>query len=213
MVMDGETEHSPGESTVDKTVEVARIVFHVSTPLTVVEANGRRIIRFPGATSESGDIDTGSIVDALAESLNGLVRDTAGAEFGVAQVQIQASGSIEIVAVIVATYVAVRQVVDVLDTLQKVAGLGRWLVQAVMRTQLMRINSPIEADSVHARVDINPAMTVTGRTGTTSGNASGAANRGFTLASSVSLRARGMLLLAILNLIVAGAVLAVLLIR
>lgn len=205
MVMSGDTEHVPQESNVDKTVEVARIIFHAATPLTVVEANGRQTLRFPGATPQPNDIDTGNMVGALTEALNGLVRDTAGTEFGVAQVQMRASGSIEIIAVVVATYLAVKQGVEVVDTLQKVAGLGRWLVQAVMRTQPMQVNS------VHARVDVNPAMTATGRTGTTSGNASGAASRSFALASSIS--TRGLLLLAILNLLIAGAVLAVVLTR
>jgi hypothetical protein len=117
----------------------------------------------------------------------------------------RASGSIEIIAVVVATYLAVKQGVEVVDVLQKVAGLGRWLVQAVMRAQ------PMQLDSVHARVDINPAMTAADRTSITSGNASGATSRSATLASSIG--ARGLLLLAILNLLIAGAVLAVVLTR
>jgi hypothetical protein len=203
--MGGETEHVPPESNIDKTVEVARIVFHVATPLTVVEANGRRSIRPPGTTPPPNDIDTGIMVAALTEALNGMVRDTAGTEFGVAEVQMRASGSIEIIAVVVATYLAVKQGVEVVDVLQKVAGLGRWLVQAVMRAQ------PMQLDSVHARVDINPAMTAADRTSITSGNASGATSRSATLASSIG--ARGLLLLAILNLLIAGAVLAVVLTR
>jgi len=203
--MSGETEQVPRDSNVNKTVEVARIVFHVVAPVTMVEVNGRRTLRFLETTPQRNDIDTASIVDALAEALNGLVRDTAGIEFGVAQVQMQPSSSIEIIAVVVATYLAVRQGVEVVDTLQKVAGLGRWLVQAVLRAQ------PMQVDSVHARVDINPAMAAAGRTGTTNGNASGAGRSGLTLTSSIS--TRGLLLLAILNLLIAGAVLAVVLTR
>lgn len=208
--MDGETEQEvPRDSNADKTIEVARMVFHVVTPMTVIEVNGRRTLGSPGATPQSNDIDTGGIVEALTEALNGLVRDTVGTDFGVAEVQMQASASIEIIAVVVATYLAVRQGVEVVDTLQKVAGLGRWLVQAVIRTQLRQVNSQV--NSVHARVDINPAMAATGRTGTKSGNASEVASRGFTLANSIS--TRGLLLLVILNLLIGGAILVVVLTR
>jgi hypothetical protein len=201
MVMGVEAKQFSQESNVDKTVEVARIVFQIATPVTVVEAEGRATLRIP----PQSNLDTTNMVDAVTEALNGLVQDTAGAEFGVAQVQIQASGSIEIIAVIVATYLAVKQVMDVVDTLQKVARLGRWLVQAVLRAQ------PMQADSVHARVDINPAMAASDRAGTTRGNAPGATGLAFTLTSLIS--TRGPLLLVILNLLIAGAILAVVLTR
>jgi hypothetical protein len=191
------------ESNADKTVEVARIIFHVATPLTVVvDQDGRRTLRTPGASPPPDPIDAADTVQELTGALNDLVQNTAGTEFSVAQVEMRASDSIVIIAVVVASYLAVRQGVEVLDTMQKVAGLGRWLVQAVMRTRG-------RVDSVHGRVDISPATAAIGRTGTRSRSASGAASGSSTLASSIS--TRGPLLLAILNLLITGAVLAVVL--
>ena len=78
-----------------------------------------------------------------------------------------------------------------METLQKVAELGRRLVQAVMRAQAMQVTS------VHGRVEINPTMAAT--------------SRRFTFAGRISMN--WLVLLTILNLLIAGAILAVVLTR
>src|SRR5215472_15750725 len=200
--MAGEADQVPSDSNVNKTLEVARIIFHVETSLTVVE--GSQTLR-DSAALQSPNINAASMVDALAEALNGLVLDTAGTEFGVVQVQMRAGGSIEFIAIVVATYLAVKQGVEVVDTLQKVAELGRRLVRAVMRAQSLPVTS------VHGRVEINPTMAAIGRTSGTTGNGSAASRRSFTFAGRVNIS--GLLMLAILNILIAGAVLAVVLTR
>jgi hypothetical protein len=195
MVMAERVGQVPPESNVDKTAEVARIIFHVDTPLTVIVAsNGRWVLTNPGPATASNDrapdIDTGNMIEALTEGLNGLVRDAAGKEFGVVRINMQASGSIEIVVIIVATYLAVKQGVEVAETLQKVAELGRRIVQAVMRAQ------GISFTEVQGRVDINPTMAATSRR---------------TFAGRIG--TNELLLLIILNLLITGAVLAVVLTR
>jgi hypothetical protein len=100
----------PLEGNVDKTVEVAKIIFHVATPLTVVElSDGRRVLRETGADQPQNVIETKNMVEALTEAMKGLVLDTAGKEFGVVLVRMQAGGSIEIVAIIVATYLVLNR--------------------------------------------------------------------------------------------------------
>jgi hypothetical protein len=197
--MTEEAEHVPPEDNIDKMVEVARIIFHVATPLTMVVVDGRRTVRLPGVTqSPNGlpspnDIDAKTISEPLTEALDGLVKDVGGKELGVVEVRIQAGGSIEIIAIVVATYLAVRQGVEVVETLQKVAEIGRGLVRAVMQTRQMQFTS------VHGRVEINPTIAAIGRT------------RGFTFAGPIDTRV--LLLLTILALFIAGAALAVVLTR
>jgi len=200
--MAGEADQVPSDSNVNKTLEVARIIFHVETSLTVVE--GSQTLR-DSVALQSPNINAASMVDALAEALNGLVLDTAGTEFGVVQVQMRAGGSIEFIAIVVATYLAVKQGVEVVDTLQKVAELGRWLVRALMRAQSLAFTS------VHGRVEINPTVTAIGRADDTTADGLGASRRGLIFARPFNMSA--LLLLAIVNILIAGAVLAVVLTR
>jgi len=203
--MTDEAEQVPPEGNIDKTVEVARIIFHVTTGLTVVEADGRRTMRYPGPAQASSDIDVENIAKPLAEALDGLVQDEAGKEFGIVQVRVQAGDSIELIAIVVATYLAVRQGVEVVETLQKVTEIGRRIVRAVMQARQMQFTS------VHGRVEINPTMSAVGRTSSTVRNGSRTTGGGFTLAGPIGMRV--LLLLIILNLLAVGAVLAVVLTR
>jgi len=194
----------PPDSNVKKTVEVAKIIFRAATSLTVAEVNGSQTLIYPGSPQSPANVNTSNMVDALTEALNGLMLDTAGPEFGVVQVQMRASGSIEFIAIVVATYLAVKQGVEVVDTLQKVAELGRRLVNAVMRAQGLPVTS------VHGRVEINPTMAAIGNTGRTTGNQTAATGRGLAFAGPINMSG---LLLGVLNILIAGAILAVVLTR
>ena len=210
--MPAEPEQSSDHQDAHPTIEVARIIFHVDTWMGVSEVGGHQVLTVSSGASPPGDNATANITRILADELDGLVHTSAGPDFGVAQVELRPSGSIEVVAVIVATYLVVKQGVEVLETLQKVAELGRFVVRAVMGSP------PISAGPVHARVDLNPTAAAVGRTvdapaapaaARTTDVPAASPNRAARFTSPANLGS--LLLLAVSNLLIAGAVLAVVL--
>jgi hypothetical protein len=204
--MNGDSTDTQSLNHDDKAFEVARVIFWVDTPLTVVDRDGRRKLVLPGTpASQAGGTDPGYLEVILRSALDGVIADTVGEGFGVVRVHTENAGSVEFIAVVVATYVAIRQGVEVVETLQTAAQVARRLVHAVL------VASNVVVNAIHSRVELTSAMELVEPLSRT--------NVGYSTRSDggpISPRwptANAMALIAILNLLLALAILAFVVVR